>query len=67
MRRREAEERREAAAGGDANAVPLGQRAVTTAQEVAAQKAAIPDVEWWDARLLQHPESYEEPLEQGAR
>lgn len=50
--------RRGAAPVGDVNAIPLGQR--PQAEEEEAPKQApldpIPDVEWWDARLLRDPQ-----------
>ena len=54
-RRREAEEAALAAGAGDANLVPLGTRAAAPAAEPATP---IPDVEWWDARILRDKSSY---------
>lgn len=45
---------------GDANAIPLGQRPQAPPEEEAKPAAQaldpIPDVEWWDARLLRDPQ-----------
>lgn len=44
-----------AAGARDANMVPLGARATAPAPEPVAP---IPDVEWWDARILKDKSSY---------
>ena len=40
---------------GDVNAIPLGQRAQPEPKKPAIELEAIPEVEWWDARLLRNP------------
>ena len=45
LRERQAQERRDAAKFGDANAIPLGEKPPTSAPE-AAPLEPIPDVEW---------------------
>lgn len=40
---------------GDVNAIPLGQRPQQEKKKPAVELEPIPDVEWWDARLLRNP------------
>lgn len=40
---------------GDVNAIPLGQRAQPEPKKPAIELEPIPEVEWWDARLLRNP------------
>lgn len=58
--RREAEERAAAADGMDANLVPLGVRVFGSQAGIETKEAEeiIPDVEWWDARILVDRNSY---------
>lgn len=51
-----------AATGQDANLIPLGTR-VLEAQPEAAPQEPIPDVEWWDARILADRSSYGNVIE----
>ena len=65
LRARQQEEKRAASqATMDANLIPLGARkgAEADAPQTPAQPP-IPDVEWWDARILAHPESYAAPMD----
>ena len=65
LRARQQEEKRAASqATMDANLIPLGARkgAEAEAPQTPAQPP-IPDVEWWDARILAHPESYAAPMD----
>ncbi len=59
---RQASERRSAAeAKVDANLIPLGQRAPAAAPEPEQIPLEdIPEVEWWDVRILTQPGSYED-------
>ena len=65
LRARQQEEKRAAAqATVDANLIPLGAR--RGGEEAAAPSPAqdaIPEVEWWDARILVHPDSYAAPMD----
>ena len=59
-RRQEAAARkRDAAPVGDVNQIPLGQRPAAAAEAKAEPEEAplepIPDVEWWDTRILRNP------------
>lgn len=65
LRARQQEEKRAAAqATVDANLIPLGARKVgEEAGPPTPAQDAIPEVEWWDARILVHPESYAAPME----
>ena len=67
MRARQQEEKRAAAqATVDANLIPLGARRGADQGAAAGPSTppqAIPEVEWWDARILVHPESYAAPAE----
>ena len=66
LRARQQEEKRAAAqATVDANLIPLGARRGADEGPGAAPSAleAIPEVEWWDTRILAHPESYAAPME----
>ena len=58
---RQAAERKSAAeAKMDANLIPLGQRAPAAAPEPEQIPLEdIPEMEWWDARILTQPENYE--------
>lgn len=48
----------------DANLIPLGaRRGAEAAGPPIPPQDAIPEVEWWDARILVHPESYAAPME----
>ena len=60
QKERREKERRAAseAVQGDPNLVPLGKR--VPAAKVEAPKEPIPEVEWWDAGLLQNGASFEE-------
>ena len=59
---RQAAERKSASeAKVDANFIPLGQRAPIAAPEPEQiPLEEIPEVEWWDVRILTQPGSYEE-------
>lgn len=50
---------------GDPNLIPLGKRVVTT--KVEAPVEPVPDVEWWDAGLLQNGTSFEVDEEDDVR
>ena len=66
LRARQQEEKRAAAqATVDANLIPLGARrgAEAVAGPGTTPQEAIPEVEWWDARILVHPETYAAPME----
>jgi len=65
LRARQQEEKRAAAqATVDANLIPLGARkGGEEAGPPTPAQDAIPEVEWWDARILVHPESYAAPME----
>lgn len=66
MRARQQEEKRAAAqATVDANLIPLGSRkgAEEAAGPPTPAQDSIPEVEWWDVRILVHPESYAVPME----
>ncbi|KAL3131502.1 U4/U6-U5 snRNP complex subunit prp3 [Trebouxia sp. C0009 RCD-2024] len=67
LRARQQEEKRAAAqATVDANLIPLGARRGADAGAAAGPSVpqhAIPEVEWWDARILVHPESYAAPAD----
>ena len=65
LRARQQEEKHAAAqATVDANLIPLGARKVgEEAGPPTPAQDAIPEVEWWDARILVHPESYAAPME----
>ena len=61
-RKREAAATQTRDAVGNVNQIPLGQRPAAAAAEAAEADAEpeealdpIPDVEWWDARLLRNP------------
>lgn len=58
--RRQREKDEEAAAGGiDANLVPLGVRPEVQLEKAEAEVAdVVPDVEWWDARILTDKSTY---------
>ena len=45
---------------GDVNAIPLGQRAQES-RKPAIELEPIPNVEWWDARLLRNPKVSRRP------
>ena len=45
---------------GDVNAIPLGQRAQES-KKPAIELEPVPDVEWWDARLLRNPKVSHRP------
>lgn len=47
-----------AAAAGDANLIPLGVRAEAAPAEQQPPEEPIPEVEWWDARILADATSY---------
>jgi hypothetical protein len=57
MAERRKAEAASAAAGGDANLIPLGSR-LETAKPAAEPLEPLPEVEWWDARILAEPTSY---------
>ena len=68
LRARQQEEKRAAAqATVDANLIPLGARRGTEQGAAAGPSTtaeeAIPEVEWWDMRILVHPESYAAPAD----
>ena len=65
LRQRQQEEKRAAAkATVDANLIPLGARRGGHADTLQAPaQPPIPDVEWWDARILAHPDSYAAPMD----
>lgn len=65
LRARQQEEKRAAAqATVDANLIPLGaRRGADEAAGAAAPQDAIPEVEWWDARILVQPDSYAVPMD----
>lgn len=65
LRQRQQEEKRAAAqATVDANLIPLGARRGADAETpLTPAQPAIPEVEWWDARILAHPESYAAPID----
>lgn len=68
LRARQQEEKRAAAqATVDANLIPLGARrgaeqGAAAGLSILAQEA-IPEVEWWDTRILVHPDTYAAPAE----
>lgn len=65
LRARQQEEKRAASqATVDANLIPLGARKGADAEvPQAPAQPPIPEVEWWDARILANPESYAAPME----
>ena len=69
LRARQQEEKRAAAqASVDANLIPLGaRRGLGEGGGSAPAQDAIPEVEWWDARILAHPESYAAPADPAER
>ena len=60
-------ERKAARQNVDANLIPLGTRAPAAPAVQAESAEPIPDVEWWDARILMHPESYDLPMNESDR
>ncbi|KAK9829066.1 hypothetical protein WJX72_003724 [[Myrmecia] bisecta] len=67
LRERQQQEKRDAAKFGDANLIPLGEKLPSSGPEQKPLEP-IPDVEWWDARILAHPESYAAEMgEEGSR
>lgn len=68
LRARQQEEKRAAAqATVDANLIPLGARRGSEQGAAAGlstlAQEAIPEVEWWDTRILVHPDTYAAPAE----
>ncbi len=54
------EDKRSAAPVGDVNMIPLGQRPPKE-EKKEPELDPIPDVEWWDARILRDPEVHPFP------
>ena len=65
LRARQQEEKRAASqATMDANLIPLGaRRGAEAGAPQTPDQPPIPEVEWWDARILANPESYAAPMD----